>query len=1275
MEGRLAVGRFWAFFNLRDETTLTGIANAPWQVNNDRTGLLEGSQLNKELLDELSLLVLASLPKLIKSDDPGWIIEVIPARGQEARCWGDGYLTTHFHELAIHHALIPDQNANLRSAESLKLPPSEASRQALETWARSPARPSDWCHPTAVATPTRRARVERLFEGIKKGSESAKSWLEALVDTGDADVDHAVHAVVTASAYIRPDEPGEESRRRAVHLSRILLDSTGRLIEADPASIFIPLSPESDSSLVRLVHPGLIAQDGVRRALEVIGINEVTAAVELKTFIRKGIRSAEDWAVLWELVREFSDINEVASILTAEFSRRSLSVRTASGQYRPLFQTLLPGSVVPPDRSRDTLVAIDVSYHQAELEVLRRMGAEQAPTAGFPLSRDRLVETYRNRCIPKYIEALPANSSTPQWDYMVFDRETHVGPLEPLRHLSNEGRAAFTEELIRATSDWRPWMLKHETQRIYQPRAFASAAVWAIREEGRLRTSRGITSVTRAWGPSFARWAEIVHVVTSLSNDVTALLGVPSTVEDLTEAHWQDAFEAVLDSTNDSILGDFYAFAARAGVDAPDVIRCRIGITHGARSPGDVVVTHDRDKFAALRDLDQPLVLVSTADASRLLTEAWQLVPSSTHVRKETHWVEEGAAATLADAFPTLRADLEAQGLARAEIVPCLDIFETVTTDRGTQTIHKDFEKLGRRFLWKTDLGLEEALHRIAQDLPFPLSNEEIADLAEGRWKQDRRERLAEIREQPSNEARLLHALGEERLRAGLPIGLLDAVTAIHGDLGPEGIARLMIAVQGDDTLRYLRDDLRDAGLEPPDRWAGSREARMFVGDLGFPDEFAGARAARRDPELVVPGPPDLPPLHDYQERIVDQAYQLLFGDEEHPRGLISLPTGAGKTRVATQALVNAISTAGLASPVLWIAPSDELCEQAVQAWSEVWRAYGSTGELRIGRLWGPTNEVQEAVDGAQVVVATADKLRYRVDSAEYAWLSKATCVVVDEAHTAITPEYTTILRWLGISASGRTMSTRVPLLGLTATPFRGTSEDETKRLIGRFGGRRLDRVFGGEDDYGATYRVLQDMGVLSRVDGEELETGMTIDIDRDLSPEEKGSFHQRFDLPSRMFDKIAKNIDRNRLLLESILSRPDDWPILLFAVSTEHAATMAALLSSEGVSAAAIDYRTEPAIRRRYIDRFRHGDLRVIANFNVLTQGFDAPATRAIYVARPTFSPNSYQQMIGRGLRGPLNGGKDRCLIVNVRDNWITYGDRLAFYEFEHLWKPDGAS
>jgi len=116
----------------------------------------------------------------------------------------------------------------------------------------------------------------------------------------------------------------------------------------------------------------------------------------------------------------------------------------------------------------------------------------------------------------------------------------------------------------------------------------------------------------------------------------------------------------------------------------------------------------------------------------------------------------------------------------------------------------------------------------------------------------------------------------------------------------------------------------------------------------------------------------------------------------------------------------------------------------------------------------------------------------------------------------------------------------------------------------------------------------------------------------------------------------------------------------------------MSALLSAKGISAAAISSATDPGARRHYIEQFRRGKVRVLANYAVLTAGFDAPSIRALYVARPTYSPALYQQMIGRGLRGPLNGGKERCLIVNVKDNILQYGELLAFTQFEYLWRGE---
>lgn len=42
---------------------------------------------------------------------------------------------------------------------------------------------------------------------------------------------------------------------------------------------------------------------------------------------------------------------------------------------------------------------------------------------------------------------------------------------------------------------------------------------------------------------------------------------------------------------------------------------------------------------------------------------------------------------------------------------------------------------------------------------------------------------------------------------------------------------------------------------------------------------------------------------------------------------------------------------------------------------------------------------------------------------------------------------------------------------------------------------------------------------------------------------------------------------------------------------------------------------------------------------------------------------------MIGRGLRGPKNGGNERCLIINVEDNIRGFGRELAFSGLDWLW------
>jgi superfamily II DNA or RNA helicase len=629
-------------------------------------------------------------------------------------------------------------------------------------------------------------------------------------------------------------------------------------------------------------------------------------------------------------------------------------------------------------------------------------------------------------------------------------------------------------------------------------------------------------------------------------------------------------------------------------------------------------------------------------------------------VRSEVTTVESGEAEPLADAYPMLRPRLDSQQRALL-LQPCSELRLERFTDRGRINEQRRLIVTGDTIFYRDDIDSRQVLTIIAGQLGVALTEADVDAIFRNLAARRVRELRAAIRKAPDDASRLMLAVGADVLRARLPRSVIDSVETIDGELDDLGIAELALVLYGAQVLQEYAEVLEERGLEPPQRWAGSRAAVLFARDLGFGVEYGGFENRSLERQLELEGPPEIGALHDYQEIVVNEIRDLIRG-EDGLRGLLSLPTGAGKTRVTIEALIDAMEAQELASPILWVAQTEELCEQAVETWNELWRAKGPRRRLTISRLRA-SFDAEQAERGEQVVIATVAKLDAGVfNKKSYEWLSRAACIVVDEAHTSVGPSYTRLLEWQGMARN----EDRAPLIGLTATPFRGTNVVETRRLVARYGNRRLDlRALGGAD----AYPHLQEIGILSRVD-HELLPGTEIH----LSHDELRRLQDLRRLPDQAAQRLAADSERNRTLLESIMSLDADWPVLLFCVSVEHAHTMAALLTRAGISAAAISAETGKGLRRFYIDQFRSGDVRVLTNYNVLAAGFDAPLVRAVYIARPTYVPNVYQQMIGRGLRGPRNGGTDRCLLVNVEDNIEQFGERLAFHEFDYLWERNGS-
>ena len=521
------------------------------------------------------------------------------------------------------------------------------------------------------------------------------------------------------------------------------------------------------------------------------------------------------------------------------------------------------------------------------------------------------------------------------------------------------------------------------------------------------------------------------------------------------------------------------------------------------------------------------------------------------------------------------------------------------------------------------------------------------------------------VRAYKTDEERLLAAIGETDLRRRLPPALIEALEQSQGPVLGIRAAQAAIATFHNGALREYRDAL--VRLDPPKQWAGSQRAVEFVRSLGFEEEWAGERNPRRDPYVEVDGPYSLPELHHYQRKVVENVRNLICpnGTADERRGMISMPTGSGKTRVAVQAIVEAIREDGFIGGILWVADRDELCEQAVEAWRQVWASLGTNAtQLRISRMWAgqpqpiPTGNMHVIVATIQTLAA---KISRQPDS--YEFLADFKLLVFDEAHRSVAPTFTSVMQDLGLTRWRR--SHEPFLIGLTATPYRGQDVVETTRLVNRYGSNRLDSGAFANDDPQEVIRELQDIHILARADHGTIEGGRF-----SMSEDEMRQSRETPWLPRSVEDRIAYDTGRTQRIVQAYMDHVDpNWPTLIFATSVEHSQTVAALLASIGVKARAVSAATDASARRRIVEEFRVGEIKALVNYGIFREGFDAPKTRAIIVARPVYSPNLYFQMIGRGLRGVKNGGNDRCLVLNVRDNIDNFERKLAFSDLDWLW------
>lgn len=486
----------------------------------------------------------------------------------------------------------------------------------------------------------------------------------------------------------------------------------------------------------------------------------------------------------------------------------------------------------------------------------------------------------------------------------------------------------------------------------------------------------------------------------------------------------------------------------------------------------------------------------------------------------------------------------------------------------------------------------------------------------------------------------------------------------------------------------------RKLGLSAPGRWhPGKPGALHFVRAAGFDERFSGrpSDAAPSDVEWLR-GRTLLPDLADFQKEVLEKCRFQLNRRRSKPRAVLTLPTGGGKTRVAVEYVKRHLTEHARAErrTVLWVAHTAELLEQAVEALRSVWANAIDVPELRIDRRFGVHGRGSDAdedmlavaQDTVQVVVATPQRLlndlqRWSSDEATSPrasrWRQRLGLVVIDEAHRAAAPQYRRLLE-------GLIDGEEPHVLGLTATPFRreymqAFPELGTKELILLF--RTLvepDQTLGEHPR-----EVLQQRQVLARPRERRIQTGRLLGMRELFEHAEAVSDAESLEqIDRRLMEQADEAVRRSKVFAELLaVSRDPAHRVLYFGPSVRDAEIMAFMLCAQGVPAGFISGQSRPPHRRQLIDSFRDGDLRVLCNCEVLTTGFDAPQVSHVVIARPTVSHVLFEQMVGRGLRGPRFGGTDRCEVLYFVDDIDSDWPRLGFRAWREVWglsAPDPA-
>jgi DNA repair protein RadD len=334
--------------------------------------------------------------------------------------------------------------------------------------------------------------------------------------------------------------------------------------------------------------------------------------------------------------------------------------------------------------------------------------------------------------------------------------------------------------------------------------------------------------------------------------------------------------------------------------------------------------------------------------------------------------------------------------------------------------------------------------------------------------------------------------------------------------------------------------------------------------------------------------------LRQYQDDVIAEFEREIAAGRKHI--ILVAPTGSGKTVIGSQIISRARAQG---QHVLVLAHRREIITQT----HEKLAANGvCAGIIQAGFHPRPLEPVQ---------VASISTLWARAIRSNRMELPLADLLVIDECHHAPAKTYRKI-----IDAYPNAV-----LLGLTATPCRGD-----------------DRGLGN---------IFETMIECPQI-AELIEQGYLVksDVYAPVDPDLTGVGTRNGDF---IEGQLADRIDRPKLVGDIVTH----WhrfgerrKTVAFAVNVAHSIHLRNEFRRSGVRAEHIDGTTAVDEHDATLARLASGQIDVITNCMVLTEGWDMPEVACCILARPTKKTGLFRQMVGRVLRPAP--GKSNAIVLD---------------------------